>query len=81
MRAFTVKNGLLGLTAILLAINLVVLTSRPAIALGKTEYKAVADAHPAGLNDAASVQRICDQMSSQGWEYVGSVGMVMIFKK
>jgi hypothetical protein len=51
-----------------------------ALQVGKTQYKAVA-AMVDALNDANGVQRTLDQQSAQGWEYVGSVGVVLIFKK
>jgi hypothetical protein len=44
------------------------------------QYKAVVGPINA-QNDASGVQRALDQQSAQGWEYVGSVSMVLIFKK
>jgi hypothetical protein len=44
------------------------------------QYKAVG-AQMMNGSDANAVQRGLDQMSAQGWEYVGSADEVLIFKK
>lgn len=44
------------------------------------QYKA-AQINQAYIFNANSVQAVLDQMSAQGWEYVGSVETVMVFKK
>jgi hypothetical protein len=51
-------------------------TSMPA---SRTQYIATSGLN--ALNDAATVQRNLDAYQEAGWEYVGSIEMVMIFKK
>ena len=51
--------------------------SPPAHALGKTQYKAL-ELEIAG---ARNVQKILDQESAQGWEYVGMILNTLVFKK
>lgn len=46
----------------------------------KNQYKAVASPMQT-VQDAEAVQRVLDEASSDGWEYVGSTAEVMIFKK
>lgn len=79
MKTDRIRNVLLTLIAAILALDVAVTLAPPAHAAGKTQYKAVAGMD--ALNDAASAQRILDQMSAQGWEYAGSNSLVMIFKK
>jgi len=81
-----IRNVLLAAVAALLFFSLGVLLSPPVHALGKTQYKAVGVVteieHRAGVpGDASHVQRVLDQQSAEGWEYVGSTDMVLIFKK
>lgn len=52
----------------------------PTKAAGKIQYKAIAPDMP-NVGDNASVQRVLDKASSEGWEFVGSTAQVMIFRK
>jgi len=66
--------------AALLLLNLGVNLSPTAHAVPKKQYKAV-NAKMSALYDANGVQRALDQQSAEGWEYVGSVGLVLVFNK
>jgi len=80
MKSNRIRNVLFAIFAGLLILNLGTSLLAPAYALGKTQYKAVGS-EMSRKNDANAVQRVLDQMSAQGWEYVGSVDWVLIFKK
>lgn len=74
-----IRNALLGVCAVLLFLNLWFNFFSTAQAVPR-KYKAV-DPQVSGLYDAANVQRTLDQQSVEGWEYVGTAGVVLIFKK
>jgi hypothetical protein len=73
------RNALLSVVAALLLFNLGVMLSRPVHALGKTQYKDVLGME--NVYDAVGAQRVLDQQSAEGWEYVGAANLVLIFKK
>jgi len=70
-----ITNTLLAVIATLLALNLVIMLSTPAHAMGKTQYKVVS------FSMAEGAQQALEKQSSDGWEYVGSVTGLLIFKK
>lgn len=72
-------NILLATVATLLLINLGVMLSPVVHAIPVTQYRAVTG--PQGGYDATGVQRVLDQQTVQGWQYIGDYTGVMIFKK
>jgi hypothetical protein len=87
-----IRNILLTVVAVLLFFNLVVSFAHPVHAAGKVQYRVMsinADFHPRmgastseiALEEQKRVEMICNDMSSLGWEYVGSVGSQLIFKR
>lgn len=76
-----IRNILLAIVAGLLLLNLGVMLSPAAHAIPKTQYKAIDIPPTNGRIEAISVQRILDQQNTQGWEYAGSSGVTLIFKK
>jgi hypothetical protein len=76
-----VVNRWLAVVALLLLLNLGVNAFSPsAQAQGKTQYRAVVGMMGSEV-DADGVQQILNRQSTEGWQYVGSVARVMIFKK
>lgn len=49
-------------------------------AAGKVQYKAVDTGGP-GVPRSDDVHRVLNQQANDGWEYVGSVMTVLIFKR
>jgi hypothetical protein len=69
-----ITNSLLAIIATLLLFNLGVMLSQNAHAYGKTQYKVV----EVYTN---KYQQTFDAMVADGWEYAGSAGPILIFKK
>jgi hypothetical protein len=65
--------------ALLLILSVYLMVPHPAYAAGTVQYRAVHA--PSSGTDADGVQAVLDQQAAQGWQYVGSVNVVMIFKK
>jgi hypothetical protein len=76
MHKIWIRNIMLFAVALLLLFDLAARFSQPVHAAGKTQYKAVY------FEDGAkAVQQVLDQHSAQGWDYAGTAGTIMIFKK
>jgi hypothetical protein len=85
-----IRNILLTVSALLLFFNLVVTLAPSVHAAGKVQYMSLSLYHEKFGNVSAAseaarraewVQNILNSMGAQGWEYVGTTGQELIFKK
>jgi hypothetical protein len=81
MRKNWFRNAMLVLIAFLLIANLVVALAPSAYAAPTTQYRAIFAQGPFNDPSGAAVQAILDRHAGQGWQYVGTAGQCMIFKK
>jgi hypothetical protein len=70
-----IRNILLGVIATLLFLNLGDRLIPAAHALGTKQYRSIEIVH------SHEVQRVLDKASADGWEYVGSIEHVLIFRR
>lgn len=70
-----IRNLLLGIIATLLLLNMSDRLISPAAALVNKRYQCVE------VTSALEVQRTMDRAAAEGWEYVGSIDHVLIFKR
>ena len=75
MRQDRIRNLLLAVIATLLLINFADRLVSPAHAFGRKQYRSIEVLH------AEDVQKILDRATSDGWEYVGSIDHVLIFRR
>ena len=75
MRQDRIRNLLLALIAILLFLNLADRLVSPAQAFAAKQYRSIEVTH------AQEVQFVLNKAVAEGWEYVGSIDHVLIFRR
>lgn len=75
MRQERIRNLLLALIATLLFLNLADRIVRPAQAFATKQYRSIE------VMQAAEVQQVLNKAVTEGWEYVGSIDHVLIFRR
>lgn len=75
MRQDRIRNVLLALIAALLFLNVADRFVSPAQAFATKQYRSIEVMH------AVEVQQVLNRAAAEGWEYVGSIDHVLIFRR
>lgn len=75
MRQERIRNLLLALIVTLLFLNLADRMVGPAQAFATKQYRSIE------VMQAAEVQQVLNKAVAEGWEYVGSIDHVLIFRR
>jgi hypothetical protein len=75
MRQERIRNLLLALIVMLLFLNLADRMVGPAQAFATKQYRSIE------VMQAAEVQQVLNKAVAEGWEYVGSIDHVLIFRR
>lgn len=75
MRQNRIRDVLLALIAALLFLNTADRLISPAQAFATKQYRSIE------VTQAAEVQQVLNRAAAEGWEYVGSIDHVLIFRR